>query len=178
MKLETPLRTLGPVNHQALKSAVEALSADAWLEDQMRQNTFRQHVHTQSVVLLFSSNWPNPDVQQRSGWDRLSGPATALMERIIADHYPPGGTVIRAMAAKLLAGGTISVHKDQHPSFEASHRIHVPLATNSGVDFTIRGLSHNLKEGVAYEVSNLDFHAVRNRGAEDRVHFIFDYTVR
>lgn len=177
MLLEAPLRTLGEVNHRPLKRAVEALSPNAWLEDTTRQKSFEQHKHTQSVVMLFSSNWPDPVVERRSGWGALSAPANALIEEIVSRHYPAGGKVIRAMAAKLLAGGRIALHRDAHPSFGASHRIHVPLATNPNVDFLIRGMNHSLLEGVAYEVSNLDYHAVTNRG-EDRVHFIFDYMLQ
>jgi hypothetical protein len=127
--------------------------------------------------MLFSSTWPDPAVEKRSGWDHFSNPANALIEEIVAKHYPPGGRIIRAMAAKLLAGGRINLHKDAHPSFAAAHRIHVPLVTNPDVDFVIRGKSHYLEEGIAYEVSNLDYHAVTNRGA-DRIHFIFDYTLQ
>jgi hypothetical protein len=177
MLLETPVRTLGPVAHQPLKDAVTGLAADVWLEDKIRQQSFEQHKHTQSVVMLFSSTWPDPAVEKRSGWEHFSGPANALIEEILAKHYPPGGRIIRAMAAKLLAGGRINLHKDAHPSFAAAHRIHVPLVTNPEVDFVIRGKSHYLEEGVAYEVSNLDYHAVTNRGP-DRIHFIFDYTLQ
>lgn len=177
MLLETPVRKLGPVDHSALKAAVAAASAQAWLEDDTRQKSFEQHKQTQSLVMLFSSTWPDPVVERRKGWDLLAEPATALMDRIIADHYPPGGRIIRAMAAKLMAGGRIAVHKDGHPSFAAAHRIHVPLVTNPDVDFVIRGVSNYLEEGVAYEVSNLDYHAVTNRGP-DRIHFIFDYTLQ
>jgi hypothetical protein len=177
MLLETPMKTLGPVNHRPLKDVVNALAPSAWLEDQTRQQSFEQHKATQSVVMLFSNTWPNPAVEQRSGWKHFAEPANALMGEIIAANYPPGGRIIRAMAAKLLAGGRIALHKDGHPSFAAAHRIHVPLVTNPDVDFVIRGASHHLDEGVAYEVSNLDYHAVTNRGP-DRIHFIFDYTLQ
>jgi hypothetical protein len=177
MLLETPVRTLGPVAHQPLKDVVTSLAPDIWLEDKIRQQSFEQHKQTQSVVMLFSASWPDPAVEKRSGWDHFSDEANALIEEIVARHYPPGGRIIRAMAAKLLAGGRINLHKDAHPSFAAAHRIHVPLVTNPDVDFVIRGKSHYLEEGVAYEVSNLDYHAVTNRGA-DRIHFIFDYTLR
>jgi len=176
MLLETPVRVLGAVDHAPLKAAVAAASAEAWLDDETRQKSFEQHKQTQSLVMLFSNTWPDPVVERRKGWDLIAEPATALMDRIIAEHYPPGGRVIRAMAAKLMAGGRIVLHKDGHPSFAAAHRIHVPLVTNPDVDFVIRGVSNYLEEGVAYEVSNLDYHAVTNRGA-DRIHFIFDYTL-
>jgi hypothetical protein len=177
MLLETPTRRLGPVDHQTLKAAVAAVRPEAWMEDEIRQKSFEQHRQTQSLVMLFSNTWPNPEIERRKGWEYFAEPASALMDRIIADHYPPGGRIIRAMAAKLLAGGRIALHKDAHPSFAAAHRIHVPLVTNPDVDFVIRGASHHLEEGVAYEVSNLDYHAVTNRGA-DRIHFIFDYTLQ
>jgi hypothetical protein len=177
MKLETPVRTLGPVDHRPLKAAVEAARAETWLEDTMRQRSFEQHKQTQSLVMLFSSTWPDPAVERRSGWDLFAEPANALIDDIVRKHYPPGGRIIRAMAAKLLSGGRIALHMDGHPSFAAAHRIHVPLVTNPEVDFVIRGVNHHLDEGVAYEVSNLDYHAVTNRGA-DRIHFIFDYTLQ
>jgi hypothetical protein len=177
MLLDAPVRNLGQVDHLALKTAVLAASPHAWLEDDTRQKSFEQHRQTQSLVMLFSNTWPDPVVEQKSGWRLMSDAANALIDQIIADHYPPGGRVIRAVAAKLLSGGRIALHKDSHPSFAASHRIHIPLVTNPDVDFVIRGLSHHLDEGVAYEVSNLDFHAVTNRGP-DRIHFIFDYTLQ
>lgn len=177
MLLETPVRILGPVAHRPLKDVVTSLAPAVWLEDAIRQKSFEQHKQTQSVVMLFSSTWPDPAVEKRSGWDHFSGPGNALIEEIVAKHFPPGGRIIRAMAAKLLAGGRINLHKDAHPSFAAAHRIHVPLVTNPDVDFVIRGVSHYLEEGIAYEVSNLDYHAVTNRGA-DRIHFIFDYTLQ
>lgn len=177
MLLETPVRVLGPVDHHALKAAITAATPQAWLEDDTRQKSFEQHKQTQSLVMLFSNTWPDPVVEQKPGWAIMSDAANAVIDRIIADHYPPGGRVIRAVAAKLMSGGRIALHKDAHPSFAASHRIHVPIVTNPDVDFVIRGVSHHLEEGMAYEVSNLDYHAVTNRGP-DRIHFIFDYTLQ
>ena len=52
------------------------------------------------------------------------------MHQILEDHYPPGGTIIRAMAARLEAGGIIKPHHDGHPSFHYGHRIHIPIYTN------------------------------------------------
>lgn len=176
MLLELPVRTLGPVDHAPLKQAVLAARPEAWLQDDTRQKSFEQHKQTQSIVVFFSNTWPDPHVERRAGAQLIGKEADALMADIVAKHYPPGGRIIRAMVAKLMAGGRIALHKDAHPSFAASHRIHVPLVTNPDCDFVIRGISNHLDEGIAYEVSNLDFHAVTNRGP-DRLHFIFDYTL-
>ena len=80
MLLETPMKVLGPVNHKPLKAAVDALAPPVWLEDTTRQKSFEQHKATQSVVMLFSSTWPNPAVEKRSGWTDFSDQANALID--------------------------------------------------------------------------------------------------
>src|SRR4029453_18434342 len=80
-----------------------------------------------------------------------------------------------AMAAKLMPGGLILPHRDSHPSFAAGHRIHVPIATNPRVRFMIDGRPVSLQVGEAYEINNQKVHSVMNKGATDRIHFIFDY---
>ena len=67
------------------------------------------------------------------------------------------------------------MHKDQGPYFETSRRIHIPIKTNSAALFRIGGLSLNMQEDVAYEISNTRFkHGAINKGEEDRYHIIFD----
>ncbi len=178
MKLDTPVRTLGPVNHLPLKAAVEAVDPAVWLEDTLRQQSFEQHMATQSIILMFATGWPQVKVEKRKGWDYFSETAIPLMMEAVGDRYPPGGLILRAMVAKLVSGGEITEHMDGHGTFDISHRIHVPLVTNDQVDFKVRGVNHKLAEGVAYEISNVDYHGVSNRSAEDRIHFIFDYAVR
>ena len=62
-----------------------------------------------------------------------------------------------------------------HASFRCGHRIHVPITTNRRVWFTIDGRPYQLEVGQAYEVNNQKQHSVANRGAEERITFIFDY---
>ena len=178
MKLSTRVRTLGSVDHLPLKTAVRNVAPEVWHEDALRQKAYEVHRQTQSIILLFADGWPRIKVTPRSGWQYFSREADPLMKQIIDAHFPQNGTVIRAMVAKLVAGGVIEEHMDGHPSFAVSHRIHVPLITNDLIDFTIDGEIFHLSEGVAYEVSNLDYHSVVNRSTEDRVHFIFDYAVQ
>ena len=112
---------------------------------------------------------------RESGWDLLGDAALPLMQDIIKRHYPPGGIVIRAMAAKLLSGGKITPHRDSHKSFHAGHRIHVPITTNPRVRFMIDGRPYQFEVGQAYEINNQKKHSVMNKGKEDRITFIFDY---
>lgn len=177
MDIGEPLKDLGPVDVAPLREAILALEPAAWLEQTQRQQAYDVHRYTQSIVLVFTdgSGWPGITVTKEPGWDRLAGVAVPVMHDLIARYYPPGGTIIRAMAAKLLAGAVIKPHSDAHPSFHGSHRIHIPITTSSRVRFTIDGRPFHLQVGKAYELNNQLMHSVMNKGTEDRINFIFDY---
>lgn len=177
MDIGEPIRTLGPVDMEALRERILAQEEGAWYEQELRQSEYDVHRYTESIVLVFTdgSGWPNIEVSKQPGWERLVDEAMPLMHGIIGNGYPAGGTIIRAMAAKLLAGGKIKPHRDAHPSFHFSHRIHVPITTNSRVRFMIDGRPYRLEVGQAYEINNQKVHSVMNKGAEDRITFIFDY---
>jgi hypothetical protein len=177
MNIDMSLRELGPVNITALRDAILKQDEQAWKEDLYRQEEFDVHRQTESIVMLFVDHekWPQLVVSREPGWDRLADVALPLMNDIISQSYPPGGTVIRAMAAKLLSGGKITPHVDIHQSFHIGHRIHVPITTNPRVRFMINGQPYQFKPGEAYEINNQKMHSVMNKGKEDRITFIFDY---
>jgi len=177
MDIGIPLKELGAVETAALRDAILALDEPAWHEQEQRQNDYEVHRLTESVVLVFTdgSGWPNIEVSKQPGWERLAEVAVPVMHDIIGRQYAPGGTIIRAMAAKLLAGAVIRPHRDSHPSFHHSHRIHIPITTNARVRFMIDGRPYQLKVGQAYELNNQKMHSVMNKGKEDRITFIFDY---
>lgn len=177
MDIDTLLRDLGSVDAAALSDAILAQDEKAWREEELRQQVFDVHRETESIVLVFVNleHWPEIEIVKEPGWDRLADVAIPLMHGIIDRHYPKGGTIVRAMAAKLLSGGKIRPHIDTHPSFHIGHRIHVPITTNPRVRFMIDGRPHQLEVGKAYEINNQKNHSVMNKGAEDRITFIFDY---
>ncbi len=177
MDIETPLRELGPVDSSAMAEAILGQEAEAWREELHRQESYDVHRDTESIVMVFTDleDWPNITIKKEPGWDRLANSAVPVMHDIIGRFYPKGGTIIRAMAAKLSAGGKIKPHRDAHPSFHRGHRIHVPIKTNPRVRFMIDGRPYRLQVGQAYEINNQKNHSVANKGAEDRITFIFDY---
>ena len=177
MDIGEPLKELGEIDIEDLRAAILGLDEESWHQNLHRQQEYEVHKSTKSVVLVFTdgSGWPNIEVTKEAGWDQLAGVAVPVMHQIIADHYPPGGTIIRAMAAKLLAGNVIRPHTDKHPSFHHGPRIHVPITKNSRVRFMIDGRPYRLEVGNAYELNNQKNHRVMNKGSEDRITFIFDY---
>jgi hypothetical protein len=177
LNIDTRLRELGEVDSSPLAEAILALDDKAWREEELRQEEFEVHRETESIVLVFVNldNWPQLEVIKEPGWDRLADVAVPVMHDIIDRCYPKGGTIVRAMAAKLLAGGKITPHTDSHPSFHMGHRIHVPITTNDRVRFMIDGRPHRFEMGRAYEINNQLNHSVSNKGQDDRISFIFDY---
>jgi len=106
---------------------------------------------------------------------RLSEAAMPIINTILEEHYPSGGILLRAMAAKLKPKGQITPHRDTLHSFHIGHRIHIPITTNSAVRFTIDGRPYPFEVGQAYEINNQKKHSVINMSNEDRISFIFDY---
>ncbi|MEM9057378.1 MAG: aspartyl/asparaginyl beta-hydroxylase domain-containing protein [Pseudomonadota bacterium] len=177
MNIDEPLKELGEVDIGPLAERVLGQDRLAWLEEAHRQNAYAVHRDTESMVLVFTDSkaWPELAIHKKPAWDTLMPLAGPLMHDIVGRFYPPGGTIIRAMAAKLKAGGKITPHTDSHPSFHIGHRIHVPIKTNPRVRFHIDGRPYRLEVGKAYEINNQRRHSVANKGSEDRITFIFDY---
>jgi hypothetical protein len=176
MNIEEPLRCLGEVDTGPLSEAILAQEPQAWTEQLIRQQTYEVHQDTESIVMLFcDESWPEGEIHREVGWDRLADTAMPLIDHIINTYYPPGGTLLRAMAAKLIAGGRILPHRDKLTSFHMGHRVHVPITTNEAVRFMIDGRPYQLEVGQTYELNNQKKHSVMNMGKDDRITFIFDY---
>ncbi|MGK2927798.1 MAG: hypothetical protein ACSLE2_19460, partial [Lysobacterales bacterium] len=118
MDIGDRFRDLGPIDSEALRETILVQPPSAWHEQEYRQQEYDVHRQTESIVMVFVNLecWPEIEICKEPGWDRLAEVAIPVMHGIIGQHYPPGGTIIRAMAAKLLAGGKISPHVDTHPS--------------------------------------------------------------
>ena len=177
MDIDVHLKDLGSVDTNELRAAIFSLGDAIWGENTYRQEAYSVHIYTKSIVMIFtnSEGWPNIEVTKEDGWDLLSEHVEPIMDRLLSEYYPPGGTIVRAMIANLTAGGVIKTHIDGHASFHAGHRIHVPITTNPRVRFMIDGRPYQFEVGKAYELNNQKTHSVMNKGKEDRLTLIFDY---
>lgn len=176
MDIDVAQKPLGKYLIDDLKQCILDQPPEAWTEQFLRQNTYEVHKDTESIVMLFcEESWPKGEVHKDMGWDRLSEAAMPIINAILDKHYPPGGILLRAMAAKLKAKGQITPHRDTLHSFHIGHRIHIPITTNSAVRFTIDGRPYPFEVGQAYEINNQKKHSVINMSNEDRISFIFDY---
>ena len=177
MDIGVPIKDLGAYDIEPLRAKILSLPEETWWGNQFRQLEYEVHQHTQSIVMVFTDGegWPNIEVSKDQGWDVLADEAVPLMHKILEDHYPPGGTIIRAMAARLGPGAVIKPHRDKHPSFHYGHRVHIPIHTNPRVRFMVEGRPYRMEIGKVYEINNQMQHSVMNKGSEGRINFIFDY---
>jgi hypothetical protein len=176
MDIGLPIKDWGELDTTLLRETILNQPDIAWDEDGQRQGDYDVHQQTKSIVMLFASlSWPQVTITKEKGWDRIAEVANPIMAEIIERFYPPGGTIVRAVAAKLVAGGNITPHIDSLKSFAYGHRIHIPVTTNKLVRFMIDGQPYRFEIGNVYEINNLKTHSVMNAGKEDRINFIFDY---
>ncbi len=179
---------IGELDTTALIQKVLDLPERQWQGDAFRQQRYDVHRDTQTIHLVF-----DPDFRHTHP-TRL--PALQLFEqelrptlKMVADHFddsPKGrelfetfgmGYFVRANLVRLKSGGNITEHTDNNFSLVHSHRVHLPIITNTRVEFTVGDETANMNQGELYEINNRRMHSVINAGATDRVHLILDYVI-
>ncbi|MBI3704885.1 MAG: aspartyl/asparaginyl beta-hydroxylase domain-containing protein [Rhizobiales bacterium] len=79
---------------------------------------------------------------------------------------------------RLAPGSTIKEHHDNDLSFEQGMvRIHIPVVTNTEVDFRLNGTRVAMPAGSCWYLRLSDPHSVANRGVSERVHLVIDAAV-
>lgn len=171
------VRHLGNVDVENLRDAVLAIPESVWDEENAsKPNKFEALDKTRHIVFRFvdsTRDWRSShDRPQWKAWRPLLEP---VLLQAVADYRYTNGVFPRVMLARMAPGGIIQPHIDANPAAKWPHKIHVPLLTNERVGFRIGDTVHHFPEGKAVEVNNLGPHSVKNEGATDRIHLIFEY---
>lgn len=96
--------------------------------------------------------------------------------RQVLDTFQAPLRAVRLM--RLTPGSVIKEHTDLDLSFEeGTVRIHVPVVTDTGVEFYLNRSRVVLDAGSAWYLRLSDPHSVVNRGSSDRVHMVIDAEV-
>jgi quercetin dioxygenase-like cupin family protein len=188
MNFKGEFKKLGIHDIPALRDRVASLTEADWNESSWRQNNYDVHRHTQTVSLIFDKDYryKNPTVLDRYyDFEDIIKPVIEKIGRIynqsmVGRRLRPkhgDGYVLRINLVKLFPGGEISPHIDNLFSLSHAHRVHLPITTNNGVEFTVGGKSIHMKEGELWEVNNRQTHSVANRGDSERVHLIVDWVI-
>jgi len=178
-------RSLGKVDVAVLVDKVSSLSEAVWLEDEKLRQRLAGSRQTNSIFLksilvpefakrISRGPLTDDDVPRQGGWDRLHGEISPIVESAVS-RFPAGGIVSRIQLARMQPGTAIEQHIDQSPMLNAAHRLHIPLQTNSDVEFVVDGQRVIMDVGILYELNNRVPHSVVNRGNSARIHLIIDY---
>ncbi|TGD59569.1 aspartyl/asparaginyl beta-hydroxylase domain-containing protein [Flavobacterium humi] len=93
----------------------------------------------------------------------------------ILDNFLFEKTAVRLL--QLSAGAEIKPHKDYCLGYEdGSFRLHIPIITNSEVEFILDGTRLVMNEGECWYIDANFTHSVANRGTENRIHLVIDGT--
>jgi Aspartyl/Asparaginyl beta-hydroxylase len=157
---------------------LDVLSSDAWITHYVRQN----YEGDWSVIPLRSPAGETHPVRMINA-DRGARAfvATPHLERCpyfrqVLDSFRCPLRVVRLM--RLTPGSIIKEHTDHELRFEDGMvRIHIPIATNDGVEFQLNRSRVVLEAGSAWYLRLSDPHSVANRGSTDRVHMVVDANV-
>lgn len=181
MYFDGEFNKVGRVDPEPLRTAVLALPEARWYEETGRQEAFAVHRHTQTIPLIFDPDMrhANPTVHAAfADFEPLLAPALDC----VAERYGRHGTdapgyFVRIVLVRLSGGTQIGTHRDQGASLSRAHRIHFPIVTNPQTDFAVEGVVKHFPAGDLWEINNRKLHAVRNMGADARIHAIIDYVV-
>ena len=80
----------------------------------------------------------------------------------------------RSRLMGLAPGATIDPHVDAHYHWQTHWRLHIPVVTNPGVQFTCGDETVHMREGECWTFDSFRMHSVRNEGSEKRVHLVLD----
>jgi hypothetical protein len=157
-----------------LLAKVNALNDADWQRDSFRQRAYRAHACTQSIPLVYDEDFRYTGPSQQSCFENFSTAIEPLLN-IVAESFKGRGYLLRLLLTRMPPGGAITPHIDQILSLQFVHRLHIPVITNNGVQFTINDEVRHLEAGEIWEINNCRCHSVVNAGTVPRVHLILDW---
>ncbi|MCC9070096.1 aspartyl/asparaginyl beta-hydroxylase domain-containing protein [Flavobacterium sp. F-65] len=91
----------------------------------------------------------------------------------ILDGFLFEKTAVRLL--QLAVSAEIKPHSDHCLGYEdGSFRLHIPIITNSDVEFVLDGTRLIMNEGECWYIDANFIHSVANRGTQDRIHLVID----
>jgi hypothetical protein len=111
--------------------------------------------------------------------DAIDGPMAATPNLQRCDYVRQimaeiGSVWGRSRFMGLAAGGEVPPHIDIHYYWRTHWRIHIPVITNAGVEFTCGDETVHMAAGECWVFDSFLRHDVQNRGDAQRIHLVLD----
>ena len=165
MRFARPLLRL-PIRFsaEALEREVRSLPKSAWVA---HPNAFPGN----DAVRLITTGGEATDALDGSMGPTEHLRACPYILEILAEL---GATWGRSRLMGLAPGAEVPAHADSHYYWRTHIRIHVPVITNPGVEFTCGGEAVHMAAGECWVFDSFQRHEVHNRGNAHRVHLVID----
>jgi aspartyl/asparaginyl beta-hydroxylase (cupin superfamily) len=151
-------------------------NTNLWDIDTFRQEAYRVHSKTKSIVLKWTDNYDYTDIRENADLIQLFEPfITEILTKLDNKFKYKNPHVFKMVFGLLPSNCTIAKHIDQKKILQLPNRIHIPIITNPDVITYINKNEHYMKEGIIYNFNNTMSHEVINNSHKDRVHLIIDY---
>lgn len=169
-------RLLGRVDASPILAKTQSLTEADWAANEWRQNRFDTHADTQTIELIFDTDFRHENPTPRDMYFQL-GFDTMLESLIdtINNFYTGDGYIVRAILVRLKGRGVIPAHVDSGYSLMNCRRIHMAVVSTDQVEFTVGGEHQVMKPGELWEINNAREHSVVNTSDQERVHLIVDW---
>lgn len=145
------------------------------LEQQWKEhfNTKDYSGHWTSIALHSPSGNEHDILTHGENFSPTSLLTQCLYFGFVLDHFRCDKESVRLL--NLAPGSVVHEHRDRGLGYEHGvFRIHVPLQTNTMVDFIVAGTRLEMNEGECW-YANFDLpHSVNNRSEENRIHLVID----
>jgi len=161
------------IDLEFIKKKLAKIPERSW-HNSGREETYDVHKQTQALLLIHDADFRHYNPTYQELYTQFRKELKPVFD-IIAEIYGRNGYIVRALFARLEAGGTIDAHTDGLFSLLKCNRIHIPIITNDKIIFKIGGEEKYLREGEMWEINNATLHEVENRSDEDRIHLIIDW---
>lgn len=166
---------LGKVpNFDAILRSVSALTPNDWVSYRERKNMGGvAGGHTDTIPLLYGTRDVLSSQREHSMFSIFSSAVHTCCSMYSADIEL--SVPARAFLARMAPNSEIKRHKDKGNLSAKTHRLHLPIITNSGCLFTVGDETEHLGAGELWLIDNTDkYHSVINHGSEFRIHLIVD----
>jgi hypothetical protein len=160
-----------------IKNEILNLPEEEWFKFEVRNESYKEHSCTHAICLYSDADEEDAVYSKQIKNEKMlalfSDELHKLHEKYLEVYKK--GTFSRILFTRLDENSKIPFHSDSGRHLSYCRRTHIPIVTNSEVDFYVDSEKFNFAENKAYEFDNTRMHSVHNSSDQKRIHLIIDW---